>query len=193
VAALCECGCGEPAPIAKRTYGHIGIRKGEAHRFIRGHGTRVVTPESHANRSAAQRKRMQDPAERAAVSAVHKGKKATAEQRAAMSEARSRERNANWTGGRFPHGAGYVYIHVGVGHPMANPKGYALEHRIVMAKHLGRMLTRDEVVHHKPVVEGGSGRKDDNRLENLTLFASHTDHVRHHTALRRAAAGRLFA
>lgn len=37
--ALCECGCGEPAPIAAQAQN--GYRKGEPQRFILGHGARV--------------------------------------------------------------------------------------------------------------------------------------------------------
>lgn len=179
--ALCECGCGEPAPIAKRTYGNRGVRKGEPMRYIRGHSTRVITPESHANRSAAASRRMQRPGAREAVSATHGGKTIGAEHRARLSEANARERNNNWKGGRTPHGAGYVYVNVGVGHPMANPKGYALEHRIVVAGHIGRVLDRVEVVHHI------NGVKDDNRIENLQLLPDHSAHGRLHAALRACA------
>lgn len=34
---LCECGCGEPAPIAKKTRTKIGHKKGQPIRFILGH------------------------------------------------------------------------------------------------------------------------------------------------------------
>jgi hypothetical protein len=43
-----------------------------------------------------------------------------------------------------------------------------------MEAHLGRPLLPAEVVHHI------NGIPDDNRLENLMLFASGGDHVHHH-------------
>ena len=49
------------------------------------------------------------------------------------------------------------------GHPMANKNGVILEHRMVMSKVLSRMLTSDDIVHHKNKIE------TDNRPENLEL------------------------
>lgn len=37
---LCECGCGKPAPLAKRNWNYKGIKKGQPLRFICGHHNR---------------------------------------------------------------------------------------------------------------------------------------------------------
>lgn len=34
---LCHCGCGQPAPVAKCADKRSGVKRGQAHRFIRGH------------------------------------------------------------------------------------------------------------------------------------------------------------
>lgn len=41
---LCECGCGQPAPIAKQSDTRLGYVKGGPKRFIAGHQSRVQFP-----------------------------------------------------------------------------------------------------------------------------------------------------
>ncbi len=80
--------------------------------------------------------------------------------------ANSGDRNPIWKGGRYTHNTGYTMVLLSRDDPflaMASTNHYVFEHRLVMAQHLGRCLTRQEVVHHK------NGLKEDNRLENLEL------------------------
>lgn len=81
------------------------------------------------------------------------------------------ERNAFWNGGRTTDRDGYVLAKVNH-HPRANHLGYVREHRLVMEAHLGRVLEPGEVVDHQ------NGIVDDNRIENLALYASNADHLR---------------
>jgi len=80
------------------------------------------------------------------------------------------EKNHNWKGGRLKAGEKGEYIKIRLQpddffYPMVNKSGYVLEHRLVVAKTLGRCLHLWEIVHHR---EGFA--KDDNRYpETLQL------------------------
>ncbi len=74
----------------------------------------------------------------------------------------------NWKGGRKGTVRGYIQVRVynnDFFFSMANKQGYVMEHRLVVAKALGRCLQPWEIVHHK------NGVKTDNRLENLQLIS----------------------
>lgn len=77
-----------------------------------------------------------------------------------------------WRGGRVVN-KGYVYLYR-PDHPNATIHGYVLEHRLVAETQiLGRLLLRTEVVHHR------NRDRQDNRPENLVVFGSNPDHLRH--------------
>jgi len=75
---------------------------------------------------------------------------------------RTMEKCNAWKGGRHPS-RGYIYIYKPCS-PLSNSKGYVSESRYVMSKHIGRTLSRKEIIHHK------NGIKTDNRIENLELI-----------------------
>jgi hypothetical protein len=87
-----------------------------------------------------------------------------------------RDKNANLrrsTAGKWINDAGYVFIYC-KNHPNADCKGYVREHRLVMEKHIGRLLTSDEVVHHI------DNSPSNNKIENLMLFPNNAAHKRYH-------------
>ena len=87
-----------------------------------------------------------------------------------------REKVHNWKGGKFKQD-GYIQVIIypdDFFYPIATKRGYILEHRLIIAKHLGRNLQPWELVHHK------NGIRDDNRVENLELLTP-SEHLGSHT------------
>ena len=76
----------------------------------------------------------------------------------------------NWKGGREITKAGYIRIWI-------SRDERIMEHRMVMEKHVGRKLNRNEVVHHI------NGNNSDNRLSNLQLTTFGED-IRQHNLAR---------
>ena len=79
----------------------------------------------------------------------------------------------NWKGGILKDYHGYTVVWLDKDnffHPMTNNRNYVYEHRLEMAKHLGRCLHSWEVVHHK------NGIRSDNRLENLEIIVRGSNH-----------------
>lgn len=83
------------------------------------------------------------------------------------------ENNPMYKNGRKVTDQGYIQLLIGKGKPMANKGGYALEHRHVMSKHIGRELSKSEIVHHI------NGDRTDNRIENLELCEMYSNENPH--------------
>ena len=73
------------------------------------------------------------------------------------------KKNPFWKGGKSLSPTGYMLIRI-------NNK-YVYEHRYIMEKHIKRKLKKGETIHHI------NRNKLDNRIENLKLYKSHSEHI----------------
>lgn len=97
-----------------------------------------------------------------------------AKQCVSCANARPGNKNHQWKGGKVRRGNDGKYIAIWDNtHPYKDCDNYVLEHRLVMERHLGRILLPTEVVHHI------NGITHDNRIENLMLFSNHSLHAKY--------------
>jgi len=92
------------------------------------------------------------------------------------------DKHHKWKGGRTIDPMGYVKVWLSPNdffYPMVAKSGYVLEHRLVMARHLGRCLQSWEKVHHKGIQYSDNENRGDNRIENLEL-TTQGSHIREH-------------
>lgn len=103
---------------------------------------------------------------------VERARKRLGIPRIPQSERVAGSNNPAYRGGARVLVAGYWYVYA-PNHPNRTKQNRMAEHRLVMEAKLGRLLERREVVHHM------NGDRKDNRPENLGVFSSNTDHLRH--------------
>jgi len=91
----------------------------------------------------------------------------------------------SWKGGVYTDTKkGYVWVKLypdDFFFPMTRKNGYVLEHRLVMAKKLGRCLHPWEPVHHKGIRYTGIENKGDNLEDNLELSCGISEHSLNHS------------
>lgn len=85
--------------------------------------------------------------------------------------------NARSCGGYTTHDCGYILIKL-PNHPKANKLGFVYEHILVTEQTINRPLRVAEIVHHI------NGNPQDNRPENLMVFANNSEHQKHHARQR---------
>lgn len=75
-----------------------------------------------------------------------------------------------WNGGITHDESGYE-LTLSPNHPFRTYENYVRTHRLVMEQHIGRYLTREEVVHHI------DGNIKNNNIKNLMLFKDNPTHM----------------
>ncbi len=103
-----------------------------------------------------------------------------------------KSKHPRWKGGRKIN-TGYVYI-LRRNHPYSNKSHYIAEHRAIIEKFLRKKLNKcpfiknvlieiDGKMYLKPeiIVHHENEIRSDNRLENLKIFPSNSDHQLYHS------------
>lgn len=87
-------------------------------------------------------------------------------------------KNGHWKGGVHHRADGYILVRIGVVKRSTKGAKYKLQHRLVMEKHLGRPLLKNEIIHHI------NGNRSDNRIKNLKIMTQ-SEHARQDYFLRK--------
>lgn len=98
-----------------------------------------------------------------------------------MGKARPGVLNNNWRGGRSIASNGYVLVRVGVGHSLADVRGYAYEHRVEAEKKIGRPLLPSEHVHH---IDENKQNNNPENLRVVTIPEHRLEHRKRDVGLR---------
>jgi hypothetical protein len=107
------------------------------------------------------------------------GKERASEIKKKLSTAHRNIKHWNSKGGRvIEPSKGYVLVK-SHDHPYKGANEYVREHRLVMERHIGRHLLPTEIVHHI------NNDRTDNRIENLMLFSSNSEHAKHHGRIKK--------
>ena len=75
---------------------------------------------------------------------------------------------------RYSNGYKFIYL---PNHPQADKSGYYEEHRYILEQKLGRLLSPEEITHHKDEVRSNN---DPDNLEATT----NGEHIKHHSTGR---------
>lgn len=108
---------------------------------------------------------------------AHKGKILSEETKRKISEAKK----IHCAGHKKQRKDGYICVYY-PDHINSTKDGYIMEHHLVMEKHIGRPIQKDEVVHHINSI------RNDNRLENLQLMTQ-KEHASYHMSMRHQERG----
>lgn len=142
----------------KRSTREVGLQLGVSNRTISDWLKRAGIPV----RSIAEAKAGQKPAQKTIEASVTSRRKYVLPDRPAV--------------GYKVDSYGYILLWM-PDHPMADGQGYVKEHRLVLAKKLGRILTRDEDGHHL------DENRANNHPDNIEL-KPHVEHLREHSLTR---------
>jgi len=150
---------------------------------IGGHTGRKHSKETIRKISESLKGRILSEKHKRKIGLSNKGKKFSEERRKNISNSKKgknlREKSPRWKGGK-KISRDYIWV-LEPKHPFCNSEGYILESRLIMGKFLNRYLTHEEVIHHINEIV------DDNRIENLILFANNGEHKKYHGKLQKVS------